>query len=112
MALKLVGLDGEETTLKNVLADDKNYPAGKFVVVEKDGTRYACLFSSNIMHFRVAGLMCGVLDGTFVAAGKRCSDCVYYDSSSCEEKYGSDHPGNPAEAKKLLEELEALLLSE
>lgn len=111
MSLQLVNCFGEATTLADVLADARNYPAGKFVVVEKEGMRYVCLFNSNIVHVRMANYL-GLLSGIFVAAGRCTRGMVWYDSESCSTRYGYDRPKDPAEAEKLLQELKTLLLAE
>ena len=110
MTLKLVTLDGKETTLSGILADGRNFPVGKFVVVKKENEQYVCLFSSNILHSDAAKHLCVLLSGTFVAAGKREWTYTRYDSSSCTEEYGYDRPKDPEEARQLLEELKTIFL--
>lgn len=110
MTFKLVTLDGKETTLTDILTDDRNFPAGKFVVVKKESEQYVCLFCSNILHSDAAKQLCARLSGTFVAAGKREWAYTRYDSDSCTEEYGYDRPKDPEEARQLLEELKTLFL--
>ncbi|MBI2120874.1 MAG: hypothetical protein HYT94_04595 [Parcubacteria group bacterium] len=118
MALKLINMAGEETTLADVLLKE-NIPdgtVGKFIVIHKGGEQRVCLFPSMREHARTVGYFWEPENMTFIAAGvwvKKYDDAMLeYNSFSCCDKYGYDRPKNPITAEKLLEELKNLLLSQ
>ncbi len=114
--LPLINKKGENTTLARLFSEEEILEVdGKFVVVEKEGVRYVCLFFHTTMHSRIAIHLCEALGYTFVAAGtyaRMPGRFVRYDSETCCHKYGRDCPKNKAEADNLLEELQTLLFPE